>query len=431
MPSYTGGIFPTASYKIRAMNVFPLAFSILTIAILLTYLNYRFIRVQTTIALMISALLLSLILIGLQSLGLANIAESTKHLLTTINFPDLLLHGMLSFFLFSGALTIDFDALKSQKWEIGFLASLSTLLSTLILGFLTYTLLPWIGLHPPLLYCLLFGALISPTDPIAVLATFKKLGAPKHIRACVAGESLFNDGVGIVLFTILYQCLFQHVPINATSISLLFLKQAAGGILYGLVLGWVTRYLLKPVHEPNLVILITLAVVTGGYSLALWLDLSGALAMVVSGIIIGQQQQKLCHHESHNPLAVFWEIIDDILNIVLFFLLGFELLVLKADGATFLAILIMIPLVLLVRLCTVAVPMKFIQRRKKQRSFIMILTWGGLRGGLAVALALSVPTSPYRDLILAMTYGVVAFSIIVQGLSIKPLLALQHKIEAP
>ena len=411
------------------MDIYAVGSVILTLAVLIAYLNHRFIRMQTTIAIMTASLLLSFLLILLHHTHAITLVEPTETLIENINFPDLLLKGMLSFLLFAGALNIDFHAMKEQKWEIGILASLSTLASTLLIAGLTYYLLPLIQLHLPFLYCLLFGALISPTDPIAVLATFKKVNAPKKLFACVAGESLFNDGVGIVLFTTFYALTFGHVNITTHTVIILFLKQAVGGIVYGLVLGAITNGLLKNTQDHCIAILMTLAVVTGGYSIALWLDISGALAMVVTGIMVGSKKYQHPHRiKVDKILDIFWEVIDEVLNAILFLLIGFELLNVHPKQGEIISLIAIIPLVLTVRLFTVSIPMKLIELKREQGPYtIAILTWGGLRGGLAVALALSLPTSNYRNVILTMTYGVVAFAVIVQGLTIKPLAKLAEQ----
>lgn len=412
------------------MSPYTLASIILTLAVAIGYINHRFIKLQSTIAIMVGSLLISLLFLLMQHTGLADVADKTKNLLIQTDFHSLLIKGMLSFLLFAGSLTIDFSLLKSRKWEIGILASISTIASTLLIGTAVYYLLFWLGIRMPYVYCLLFGALISPTDPIAVLATFKQIGAPKNLEVCVAGESLFNDGVGIVIFLTLYQLTFQGVPITFQKVSLLFLEQAIGGIAYGALLGIIAHGLIKDIKDPKTIILITLAIVTGGYTFALSIDISGPLAMVVAGLFIGNKvRQSSTETKSNEILKTFWEVIDELLNAVLFLLIGFELLnVNVADARShWYAVLIVIPLVLLVRLITVAVPMKFLQTRKTHEPYtISVLTWGGLRGGLAVALALTLPPSPYREMILEMTYAVVVFAVIVQGLTIKPLAKLAH-----
>ena len=286
----------------------------------------------------------------------------------------------------------------------------------------------------PWIYACLFGALISPTDPIAVLNTFKRIKAPKSLTACVAGESLFNDGIGIVIFLTLYDLaspLTSTHQLSLTSISSIFLQEAIGGLAYGYLIARVCFWLVRPIHDVNMIVLLTLAITTGGYTLANSIGFSGPLAMVVCGIVFGN---KLRTKKSLYPIvAMFWELIDEILNIILFLLLGFDILSIHFNASWITASLLAIPLVLLVRLITVAVPLKLFQaksRAKQQPWMITILTWGGLRGGLAVALALSTPTSPYRDLILSLTYAVVIFSVIIQGLTISPLAKAASKAEA-
>lgn len=411
------------------MTPYTLAAIIMTIAVFIGYINHRFIKMQSTIAIMTGSLILSLLFLLIQSSGLTDLADKTKTLIISTNFQSLLMNGLLSFLLFAGSLTIDLNRLKTQKWTIGLLASVSTIASALIVGTLLYYFLPLLHLSLPYLMCLLFGALISPTDPIAVLATFKEIDAPKDLTVCVAGESLFNDGVGVVIFVTLYELAFNGSPVSFSNVTMLFLQQAIGGIAYGALLGLFANYLIKSVTDYTIAILITLAIVTGGYTLALHLDISGPLAMVVAGIFVGNKTRKIAAENMRQMLETFWEVIDEILNAVLFLLIGFELLTLKASPQQFVAILLVIPLVLLIRLVTVSIPIKFIHLRKRRRRpyMIRILTWGGLRGGLAVALALSLPPSPHRDFILALTYGVVAFAVIVQGLTIKPLARLANE----
>lgn len=401
------------------MDIFTIFSTALTLAILLGYINQRFFKLQDTIAIMSGTLILSLVFIGLQKTGAADIAKTTDQWLAQINFSDLLLKGMLNYLLFAGALTIDFYTLKSQKWEVGILATLSTILSTFIISIITYYMLPLLHLSLPYLYCLLFGALISPTDPIAVLTTFKTLGVSKQISMCVSGESLFNDGVGIVIFTTFYELTFNHIAITAPNIISLFLQQALGGLAFGVVLGWITFLMIKPLKTINSIVLITIAAVSGGYALALHLDVSGPLAMVATGMIIGNKGRQALSPALFFNLNHFWEIIDELLNALLFLLIGFELLDAHFTLNTLMAAGLIIPAILITRLLTIATPMKLLQlKNQHENNIIKILTWGGLRGGLAVALALSLPNSTHKDLILTLTYAVVVFAIIVQGSTI-------------
>lgn len=403
--------------------MYTLASIILTLAVIIAYLNHRFIKMQMTIAIMTSSLVLSLVVIIVGRLTTSHIETELASMLTKIDFHQLLMNGMLSFLLFAGALHVDINHLKKEKWEIGTLASLSTIASAFLVGTAAYYLLQF--LHIPLRYidCLLFGALISPTDPIAVLATFKEIDAPKRLDVTVAGESLFNDGVGIVIFLSLYQIAYVTTDLTWTSVSVLFLREAIGGILYGMLLGLTTYWLIKPIDDHKVEILLTLGVVTGGYTFAQWLDISGPLAMVVAGIFLGNRGRNFSmSKKSRDSLDTFWELVDEILNAVLFLLIGFELLVIDVKHNDLWAAILAVPLVLLVRLITVSAPMSVFKRWKTYHPYtISILVWGGLRGGLAVALALSLPPGRPRDIILAMTYAVVMFAVIVQGLTIKPL----------
>ena len=404
------------------MSTYTIASIILTMAVVIAYLNYRFVKIPSTIAIMIGALLISFIILIIDHTTSANIAPSFVIMLKKTDFHDLLLNGMLSFLLFAGAMHIDFSLLKSQKWEISILSIFSTIASTLLIGYASYILLPILGLqiHVPLLYCILFGALISPTDPIAVIAIIKEVGAPKRLETIISGESLFNDGVAIVLFVTLYDLAIKHTPVTAVNVFKLFGQQALGGIAFGLVLGYFTSYILKQCRDINIIILVMLAIVMGGYHLALSLDISGPLAMVVTGIMVGDKIKHTFEKSYHDQIIVFWDIIDELLNAALFLLIGFEMLTIHAQAMQIVAILCAIPIALIIRFITVAIPIKVLDCfRPKLPHAIRILTWGGLRGGLAVALVLSLPHNRYRDFLLAMTYGVVTFSIIIQGLTMK------------
>ena len=320
-------------------------------------------------------------------------------------------------------MNIDFKLLKANGQSIAILATISVITSTLLMGAFLYYLAPILGTQLPLLYCLLFGALISPTDPIAVLTTFKKLNAPKKLNVIIAGESLFNDGVGIVVFLTLYHLAVKHEPITWQHVSFLFLSQAIGGILYGALLGITGHRLMKGLPV-RLALLITFAITTGGYALAQSIGLSGPLAMVVAGIFIGNKARKGSKEsEVNNTLHHIWELIDEVLNSILFMLLGLEILHLHSTHTSFIIAILCIPVTLFVRFITVAGPVHFLfSRRQRPKHINRILTWGGLRGGLAVALALSLPESTYRDLILIMTFAIVAFAVIVQGTTIQKLL---------
>lgn len=414
-------------------NIYFCTSIILTLATAISYINHRFIKMPSFIAIVSGALLLSLGLNLAGKLGLQAIQIETTRLLANINFHDLLINGMLSFLLFGGALSVDLRHLYSQKWEIAALSLLSTILSTLVIGLLIYYFLPIVGLHLSFNYCLLFGALISPTDPIAVLAIFKQTKVPRDIRIMVEGESLFNDGVGIVLFLTIYQMTFSSHPMTWDAITFLFMNQTVGGILYGLLFGIIAHWLIKPVKHSTIEVLITLTIATGGYPLAQYIGVSGPLAMVAAGIVIGNYgRQFSISPPAEQNLGIFWELVEEILNAALFLLIGLELLVIPIAHNALIASCIAIPIVLVARYISVAIPITtFKYWRLHNEKAISILTWGGLRGGLAVALALSLPHSPNRNLILVMTYAIVLFAIVVQGLTIKPLLMASITPPAP
>ncbi len=408
------------------LDFYTVMYIILTFAIGIAYINHRFIRMQTTIAIMVSSLILSFAFIIFGRYGMNGFEDQLADTLSRIDFHKLLMNGMLSFLLFAGAMTVEFNDLREYKWEIGTLASLSTVASTLIVGTAIYFLLNALNIHMQFIYCLLFGALISPTDPIAVLGMCKEVNAPRGLNTCVAGESLFNDGVGIVIFLTIYQVAFASGQPTWEQVVGLFFQQAIGGIIYGIFLGIAAYRLMRSVDDHKIQILITIAITTGGYALAEALNISGPLAMVVAGIFIGNRGRNFSmSQKSRESLDTFWEIIDEILNAVLFLLIGFELLILHISKTEIMAAVIAIPVVLAARYITVSVPMSVFKIwRRYSPHTVSVMVWGGLRGGLAVALALALPAGKYRDLILAMTYAVVVFAIVIQGLTIKPLIKL-------
>ena len=393
----------------------------LVLTALLAYLNHRFIGLPTTIGVMMSALLLSLALIALDAAGLDfGLREYEESLLRSIDFSVVLMQGMLSLLLFAGALHVDLSALKAYRWQIGALAVLSTLLSTLLVAAGVWLALPWVGLQLPLLYCLLFGALISPTDPIAVMGIVKTAGAPKNLELVIAGESLFNDGVGVVIFSLLLGVLVSGTTPTLGDGLLLLLQEAGGGIVFGLVLGYTTFLLVKSVDNYQVEVMLTLAAVTGGYALATRLHISGPLAMVVTGLIIGNGGRALAMSDTtRRYVDLFWELVDEILNAVLFVLIGMEVLLVTLSLSTFAAAAVAMIVTLAARALTVGLPVGVLTGLfKLPQGSGWVLTWGGLRGGISVALALSLPAGPERDVVLALTYCIVVFSILGQGLTV-------------
>jgi CPA1 family monovalent cation:H+ antiporter len=410
---------------------------LVTLAALFSYLNYRFVRLPTTIGVMVIALALSLVLVAFSNFGHVGdpLKRQAERLLHTFDFNTLLLQGFLPFLLFAGALHIDLSELGQQKWGITLLATVGTAMSTVIVGLLTWGALRAIGLELRVIDCLLFGALISPTDPIAVLAIMRTAGAPPALETKIAGESLFNDGIGVVLFLVLEEVAAAggggvgHAPVTPAHVVLLLVMEAAGGAAFGLAAGALVYHMLKRVNNYQVEVLLTLALAIGAYTLANALNLSGPIAIVVAGLLIGNHGRAFAMSgQTRRHLDMFWVLVDDILNAVLFVLIGLVVLVMPFTLRYLAAGLLVIPITLLARWLSV-VGMVGIWRPRQQAvpGAIAIMTWAGLRGGISVALALSLHESlgrnapVTRNVIVAITYAVVVFSIIVQGLTVAPL----------
>jgi len=406
----------------ETLGFFEITAVLVTLAALAGYLNYRFIRLPNTIGIMVITLAVSLVVILISSAGLP-LESRAEEILDVIDLEETLLHGMLGFLLFAGALHINLNDLAQRKWTIAALATVGVFLSTFIVGGLAYLVLDWLGIHTPFLVCLLFGALISPTDPIAVLGIMTRVGAPKSLEVKVAGESLFNDGVGVVVFLAILSLVKGTHDVTPSEIAILFLEEAVGGAIFGLLIGLLAYWFLKSVDNYQVEALLTLALVFGGFALADAIHVSGPIAMVVAGLFIGNQGRSFAMSDTtRERLDDFWELIDEGLNSVLFALLGIEVLVLPFTPQYLLAGVIAIPAVLLARFVSVTGVVKVLSlRRTFTPGATRVLIWGGLRGGISVALALSLPDIPARPVIIAMTYVVVVFSIIVQGLTIGPL----------
>jgi CPA1 family monovalent cation:H+ antiporter len=405
------------------MNIFNLAALLVSLAAIFAYLNYRFLKLPSTIGLMLISLLFSLGVIVVGKLGFGPFVKQVHGLMTQLDFSQILLNGMLSFLLFAGALHTNIEDLAKQKWVILTLASVGVLLSTFIIGGIAYHLFSWFELSVSLVYCLLFGALISPTDPIAVLGILRKIGAPKSLETKIVGESLFNDGIGVVVFIVLLGIATGAHHINLNEIGLLFAKEALGGALFGLMVGAITFFLLKSVDNYSVEVLLTLALVMGGYALAGALHFSGPIAMVVAGLFIGNHGRLLAMSATtREHLDNFWELLDEGLNAVLFVMIGLEMMVLSFTASKIAAALLMIPVVLAARFMAVGIPLGMMRlKRQFSHGAVRVLTWGGLRGGISVALALSLPDGPERHILLTVTYVIVVFSILVQGLTVGPL----------
>ncbi|MEE9443991.1 MAG: sodium:proton antiporter [candidate division Zixibacteria bacterium] len=401
------------------MNIFIIFSIFITIAALASYINYRFIKLPSTIGLMVIGLGMSLGIIGLDIVGV-EILQPAEELVKSVDFGETLMKGMLSFLLFAGAIKININDLAKQKSVVSVLATVGVFMTTFIVGTAIYYVLQLFGLSFPYIICLVFGALIAPTDPVAVLSILKTINAPKTLETKIAGESLFNDGVGVVIFTVLVGIAAGESTSFGDAI-LLFVEEAIGGVVFGLGIGLAAYRMLSKVDDYAVEILITLALVCGGYALAAQLHTSGPIAIVVAGLLIGNYGRRLAMSETtRDHLDKFWELIDEILNAILFVWIGLEVLVLAFTVDFLLIGLIAIPLTLGARFFSVWSTISLFKfRRQFTRNATLILTWGGLRGGISIALALSLPAGASRDLIVSITYVVVVFSILVQGLTIK------------
>jgi len=393
---------------------------IITLAALLAYINIKVLKLPATIGLMVLALLLSLLIL-LSSNIVPTLASFARNSLIRLDFSDFLLEFMLGFLLFAGALHTDIEKLRRVKGPIIVFATIGTLLSTFLVGLLLYLVLPL--LHQPVdfIYCLLFGALISPTDPIAVLSILKKAGIAETIETSITGESLFNDGVGVVVFLTIFGLAREGAAdIEAAEIIELLLVEIGGGILLGLVAGYIAFRMLKSIDHYQTEVLITLSLVMGGTAFASLYHLSGPLAMVVAGLFIGNKGAMEAMSKTTNDyMHKFWEMIDEILNAILFVLIGLELVLIPVSSNYIYVGAVAIFIIIMVRFISLAIPsfvFRFSQKFRKRT--LLIMTWGGLRGGISIALALSLEAAMERNLLVSITYMVVLFSIIVQGLTL-------------
>jgi CPA1 family monovalent cation:H+ antiporter len=392
---------------------------IIVLAAVFAYINHRLIKWPPTIGIMALSLICSVFLATLGSRSL--ISDKVLSLVNSLDFQKVLMNFMLSFLLFAGAIHIDAGKLKKERWPILLLATLGILISTFLVGGITWYLFKLFALPIPFIYCLLFGSLISPTDPIAVLAILKEAKIPASLELKISGESLFNDGVAVVFFvTIAEVARTGGADLSLLTTGKLFLQEAVGGLVFGGLLGYIGYWALRSIDDYKVEVLVTVALVMGGYYLAGSIHVSGPLAMVVAGIITGNKvKDQAMSDETRDYLEKFWELIDEILNAILFMLIGFEMLIIKINATIFIIGIISIFTTLFVRWASVAFPVLLLRYKIKfEDNAIAILTWGGLRGGLSVAMALSLSNDMYRDNFVLITYMIVVFSIIVQGLTI-------------
>lgn len=404
------------------MEYFLIITALVFIAAVFGYINVRFFKLPNTIGLMVITIVFTLAVFALSYID-DTLLNAEKYIITHIDFKTVLLDIMLSFLLFAGALHTNFNQLKIQRWPVLVFSTVGVLVSTFLVGGAMFVVLPWVGLPVNFIYCLLFGALISPTDPIAVLGILKKAGVPKKLETKIVGESLFNDGVGVVVFLTIFQIarMGDAGTIDPVEIATLFGQEVLGGIALGLFVGWVTYRLMKSIDDYDIEVIITLAAVMVGTAIAQHLHLSAPLAMVTAGLVVGNDTVRATTMSEITETYVdkFWELIDILLNTILFVLIGMEMLVLSFELNYIIAGIIAIPVILICRYLSLLLPIKFFQ---KKLEFVpktnLIMTWGGLRGGISIALALGLTEVMHRDLFVVITYVVVVFSIIVQGLTV-------------
>lgn len=411
------------------MNLFDVSSVLLTAAALGSFINHKFMKLPSTIGVLLLTIAVGLIGILCKQIGL--FSYSADQFLLNIDFREVVFHGMLSFLLFAGALQVNIEDLKSTKLPIAITATLSTLISTIIIGFTFHYLAQWLGYtNISLIYAMLFGAILSPTDPIAVLSIIKKMSASKRIETTIIGESLFNDGVAIVLFITILNLINTAETDQIYSVAGLISYQVGGGLLFGGLLGWVAYRMLLGVNAYQVELLITLAVATGGYTLAEKLNLSAPLAMVVAGVIIGNQgRSHAMSDQTRKYIDSFWEVIDEVLNIVLFLLIGIEMTTIQLNGTIAIFGLSCILIALIARYISIAIPLSLLRPLyQSKRGTIILLTWGGLRGALSIAMVLSLQKQSIKEIFLPCVYFVVFFSIAIQGLTFSKVLK-RYKME--
>lgn len=392
---------------------------IIVLAALFGYINFRFLKLPNTIGIMIISTVASLLVIGVGKYD-PGIFRASMYQLSQLDFHTILMKVMLSFLLFAGAIHLDIHNLRKERLPIIVFSTIGVVISTIVVGVAFYFLFQVFGLHIELLYCLLFGSLISPTDPIAVIGILKEANISKSMETKISGESLFNDGVAVVVFISIFE-IIEAGPgaLNAVNIGILFIKEAGGGLLFGFGLGYLGFFLLRSINNYKVEVMITLAIVMGGYLLADMLHISGPLAMVVAGLITGNKSREHGMSDvTRDYVDKFWEMLDEVLNAILFLLIGFEMLLISFTPTFLYLGLAGIVIVLGARYISVFIPIIFLKFKNAfEKNAIRMLTWGGLRGGISVALALSLPRSYHNEIFISVTYIIVLFSIIVQGLT--------------
>jgi len=393
---------------------------VVVLAALLAYVNTKFVRLPMTIGIAGLALGLSLLLISLADFGAPQLRTAALSWADQLAFSQLVLQGMLSFLLFAGALDVNGDVLRRYAWQVAFLSILSTVASACIVGLAMYWFLKWCGMPLSVPYCMAFGALIAPTDAVAVIGALRRSKVPESVETAVAGEALFNDGVGIVLFSVFSSMASSGDTSSLSDAATLFLREAGGGLVLGAATGAILFWMLRSIDRYKVEVMLTLAAVAGGYALADSLHVSGPIATVVAGIIVGNQgRQQAMSERTRESVDTFWELIDAILNAVLFALIGLEAVAIRAPSSLLPAIAA-VGLTLLARVLTVGVPVAVLPRLLRlPAASAPLMVWGGLRGAISIALALSLRSGNARETIVMLTYAVVLFSVFAQGLSIE------------
>ncbi|MEP7211371.1 MAG: sodium:proton antiporter [Alphaproteobacteria bacterium] len=401
-------------------SVFDVAAILITLAAGLSWLNHKFLKLPSTVGLALMGAIASLVVLAVDwATPGVHIGDAVREFLKNIDFEKTLMQGMLSFLLFAGALHVDLGDLRRHWLQVGVLSTLGVIASTLIIGYGLQVMTHLAGIKLPLVWCLVFGALISPTDPVAVMGAMKSAATPRGLQATISGESLFNDGVGVVVFSIILATALGGGELSVGDAAWLFLVEAVGGAVLGLVVGWVGYLALKAIDDYPVELLVTLAMVMGGYSLAQALHVSGPVATAVAGLLIGNRGVALAMSDTTRDYIIkFWGLVDEVLNAVLFLLIGLEGVALIGNLNLILIGVAAIPLVMLARVLSVGAPLVFWRKSLPFRSTMPVMVWGGLRGGISIALALSLPQGDEKSLLVTATYVVVLFSVLVQGSTI-------------
>ncbi|MGA7488840.1 MAG: sodium:proton antiporter [Xanthobacteraceae bacterium] len=405
------------------LSLFDLGAILLTLTAVFAWFNSIVFRLPNAVGLLLMGLAASFVLVGFEALFPGGkIYHDLSELIGQVHFSEALLEGMLGFLLFAGALHVDFSKLRDRSWTVGIMATVGVFISTIVVAIGLASISRWLGSPVPFSWALVFGALISPTDPVAVLSTLKETKIGKTLEMDISGESLFNDGIGVVLFTVLVAAATSSdsSSFGVTEVAKLFFVEAIGGAVLGLATGYAAYHAMRAIDDYPIEVLISLALVTGTYSLALNLHTSGPIAVVVAGVLIGNHGAQFAMSDvTQRYLFAFWTLVDEILNSILFLLIGLEVLIIRFDASLMPLALAAIPIVLIARLCAVSLPVLALSVKTEfEKGTIPILTWGGIRGGISVALALSIPYTSEKPALLAATYAVAVFTIVVQGLSL-------------